>query len=55
MANKRISITFREGVQVDEIHRAIEQVIGSYGALGPGGCRTCGLGGIGLERVGWRS
>jgi len=48
MANKGISITFREGVQVDQIHQAVEQIIRSYGPFGPGGCRTCGLGGIDL-------
>ena len=46
MANNRISITFREGVQVDQIHQAVERAVGFYGPFGPEGCRTCGLGGI---------
>jgi hypothetical protein len=46
MAKQAASITFREGVQVEQIHQAVERLIAAYGPFGPGGCRTCGLVGI---------
>ena len=46
MAKKGLFITFREGVEVEQIHRAVEQIIVSNR---PGGCRTCGLIGIDLR------
>ena len=46
MAKQAASITFREGVQVEQIHQAVERFIAAYGPFGPGGCRGCGLVGI---------
>lgn len=46
MAKQAISVTFREGVEVEQIHQAVERFIAAYGSLRPDGCRTCGLGGI---------
>jgi hypothetical protein len=45
LAEKRASIqvTFREGVDIDQIHAAITRVVE---VSGPDGCRTCGLVGI---------
>jgi hypothetical protein len=42
MTNKGLSTTFREGVAVEETHRAVEQVI----MRAPGGCGGCGLTGF---------
>jgi hypothetical protein len=46
MAKQAVSITFREGVQVEQIHDAVERFIAAFGPFGPGGCRTCGLAGV---------
>jgi hypothetical protein len=46
MAKQTASITFREGIEVDQIHQAVEKFIAAYGPFGPGGCRGCGLVGI---------
>jgi hypothetical protein len=46
MAKDGLSITFREGVGVEEIHRAVEQLIVS---TRPGGCGRCGL--IGFDML----
>ena len=46
MAKQAVSITFREGVQVEQIHHAVERFVAAYGPFGPGGCRGCGLVGI---------
>ncbi len=46
MAKPSITLTFREGVGIEQIHQAVEQFVAAYGSFRPDGCRTCGLGGI---------
>lgn len=48
MAKQAASVTFREGVEIKQIHQAVERLIAAYGSLRPDGCTTCGLIGIDL-------
>jgi hypothetical protein len=40
-----IALTFKEGVAIEDIHAAIDRLIGG---IGPSGCTVCGLVGIDL-------
>lgn len=46
MARSAATITFREGVKIEEIHQAVERFVRAHGPFGPGGCAGCGLVGI---------
>jgi hypothetical protein len=43
MAEARLSLTFRVGVEIDDIHEALVKVVA---AAAPRGCPHCGLGGV---------
>jgi hypothetical protein len=45
-----VHMTFQTGTEIAEIHNAITKLIGG---LKPGGCTTCGLGGIDIVISSW--